>query len=152
MNILKKVVCVITLVALTFTVCSCSKIEKKKDEKPAVNDEIKNSDADIIEVETVSESDVSTPVEPSTEEVVSNDTSSDATGGKYAGVETYVNDKGNKAAKTDSGVEVEITAENFEQLMTEYQVVSETDPQRAKELLDQIQIFFDNMNEEGFME
>lgn len=75
----------------------------------------------------------------------------DASGGKYTGIDTYTNEKGNKAAMTDSGVEVEITADNFKQLMNEYMALSQTDPEKAEELLDQIQIFFDNVETEGFI-
>lgn len=76
---------------------------------------------------------------------------SEFSGGKYSGIDTYTNEEGNKAAMTDSGVEVEITAENFEQLMAEYMALSQTDPEKAQELLDQIQIFFDNVETENFI-
>jgi|GEM_PF-5273782 len=62
---------------------------------------------------------------------------------KYGDAEVYTNDKGKDAAKTESGVEVELTTDNLAKLYDEYQKVAGSGSDKEKELLDQIQLILE---------
>ena len=70
-------------------------------------------------------------------------TSSSDANSKYSDAEVYTNEKGNPAAKTESGVEVELTPDNVARLFEEYEKVKGTNSEREKELLDQIQLILE---------
>ena len=63
--------------------------------------------------------------------------------GKYSDNEVYKNDEGTEYSKTEDGTEVELSGDNFQNLMEEYEKVKGTGSEREKELLDQIQVIMD---------
>lgn len=65
--------------------------------------------------------------------------------GKYSDNEVYKDEAGTEYSKTESGTEVELSGENFQALMEEYEKVKGTGSEREKELLDQIQVIMDIM-------
>lgn len=75
-----------------------------------------------------------------TEENVQKETPSD--GAKYADVEVYEK-KGVPHAKTDDGQEVEISGENLQALIEEYQKVQGTGSREEKNLLNKIQLILE---------
>ncbi len=62
---------------------------------------------------------------------------------KYGNAEVYTDSKGNKAAKTEDGTEVELTSENLQNLMTEYAKVKGSGSEEEKKILDQIQVILE---------
>lgn len=62
---------------------------------------------------------------------------------KYGNAEVYTDSKGNKAAKTEDGTEVELTSENLQNLMTEYAKVKGRGSEEEKKILDQIQVILE---------
>lgn len=66
--------------------------------------------------------------------------------GKYSDNEVYKGDDGKEYSKTEDGTEVEITGDNFQALLEEYEKVKGTGSEREKELLDQIQVIMDIMS------
>ena len=82
------------------------------------------------ESQTESASDAQTASEPSADT-------------KYGDAEVYTNDDGKDAAKTESGVEVELSGDNLQKLYGEYQKVAGTGSDKEKELLDQIQLILE---------
>ena len=62
---------------------------------------------------------------------------------KYGDAEVYTNKNGNRAAKTESGVEVEFTEENITKLFEEYEKEKGSGSEREKEILDQIQLILE---------
>ncbi|MBR5505358.1 MAG: hypothetical protein IKV73_03525, partial [Clostridia bacterium] len=62
---------------------------------------------------------------------------------KYGDAEVYTNADGKDAAKTESGVEVELSGDNLQKLYGEYQKVAGTGSDKEKELLDQIQLILE---------
>lgn len=62
---------------------------------------------------------------------------------KYGDTEVYENDKGVPVAKTESGVEVELTGDNLQKLFAEYEKVKGSGSDEEKELLDQLQLILE---------
>lgn len=62
---------------------------------------------------------------------------------KYGDAEVYTNADGKDTAKTESGVEVELSGDNLQKLYGEYQKVAGTGSDKEKELLDQIQLILE---------
>lgn len=108
---------------IMLSACSSDKdVDEGKSLKPSQN-------------QSESASDGQTVSEPSTE-APSADT-------KYGNAEVYTNDNGNDAAKTESGVEVELSGDNLQKLYGEYQKVAGSGSDKEKELLDQIQLILE---------
>ena len=62
---------------------------------------------------------------------------------KYENAQVYENADGNKAAKTKSGEEVELTGESMAELYAQYEKVRGTGSQEEKELLDKLQLILE---------
>lgn len=76
----------------------------------------------------------------------SDGTSVDSSAGspaKYENAEVYENANGNKAAKTESGEEVELTGESLSELYAQYEKVRGTGNHEEKELLDKLQLILE---------
>ncbi len=69
--------------------------------------------------------------------------SSAAAPAKYENVDVYENADGNKAAKTESGEEVELTGESMQEIYAQYEKVRGTGSQEEKELLDKLQLILE---------
>ena len=158
MNKFKKIVCLLTALVFAISFAACSKNEKSDDAAARTKSgKSKNSASDTQKENTSDASQnsassapipsVPTPSAPASPDSPAAVPGDSETGGKYSDVEIYEGAEGNKYAKTESGVEVELTPENFETLMNEYMTVQGTGSEREKELLDQLQIFFYNMGD-----
>ncbi len=62
---------------------------------------------------------------------------------KYGDAEIYDNTNGVPSAKTESGVEVELTGDNLQKLFAEYEKVKGSGSETEKALLDQIQLILE---------
>ncbi len=62
---------------------------------------------------------------------------------KYGEAEVYQNDKGNPAAKTEDGTEVELTGESMESIYSEYEKVKGSGSEKERELLDKLQLILE---------
>lgn len=93
---------------------------------------------DAAEVETSSAAESQT--ESASDAQIASEPSADT---KYGDAEVYTNDDGKDAAKTESGVEVELSGDNLQKLYGEYQKVAGTGSDKEKELLDQIQLILE---------
>ncbi|MBQ4526834.1 MAG: hypothetical protein II998_02050 [Clostridia bacterium] len=145
MKSLKRIISILAAISIVVTFVACS---KDSAEKKAKSDSSSSSDKPAKENTSGKTNNPGSAIPVAPGANPSQDGSADAgtsTGGKYSGVETYINDNGNTAAKTEAGVEVELTTENFNALMNEYMTIQGSGSEREKELLDQLQIFFDNM-------
>lgn len=74
------------------------------------------------------------------------DKSTDSSAGapaKYENADVYENANGNKAAKTESGEEVELTGESMQEIYAEYEKVRGTGSAKEKELLDKLQLILE---------
>jgi len=63
----------------------------------------------------------------------------------FGNTEEYTNADGNEVVKTKSGVEVEVSGENFARLYGEYKKVSGTGSDKEKELLEQLQLVIEKL-------
>lgn len=63
---------------------------------------------------------------------------------KYESVDVYQNADGNKAAKTESGEEVELTGQSMAELYAQYEKVRGTGSKEEKELLDKLQLILES--------
>ncbi len=70
------------------------------------------------------------------------DASNASDGAKYANAEVYEK-KGTPHAKTDDGQEVELTGENLQKLVEDYQKVQGTGSKEEKDLLNKIQLILE---------
>ena len=93
---------------------------------------------DAAEVDTSSAAESQT--ESASDAQIASEPSADT---KYGDAEVYTNADGKDAAKTESGVEVELSGDNLQKLYGEYQKVAGTGSDKEKELLDQIQLILE---------
>lgn len=116
-----------------------SSSEKKTNEK---NDKNKNSDG---QSDNTKKSDNASANQNETVASGSNQSGNAAQNEqtKYGNAEVYTDSKGNKAAKTEDGTEVELTSENLQNLMTEYTKVKGSGSEEEKKILDQIQVILE---------
>lgn len=116
-----------------------SSSEKKTNEK---NDKNKNSDG---QSDDTKKSDNASANQNETAASGSNQSGNAAQNEqtKYGNAEVYTDSKGNKAAKTEDGTEVELTSENLQNLMTEYAKVKGSGSEEEKKILDQIQVILE---------
>ena len=115
----KKLFALVSVIALSlFAFSSCS----GKDEAKDVPSEVQENTDQSKNAETESKEEVK---------------------GKYSDNEVYKGDDGKEYSKTEDGTEVEITGDNFQALLEEYEKVKGTGSEREKELLDQIQVIMD---------
>ncbi len=116
-----------------------SSSEKKTNEK---NDKNKNSDG---QSDNTKKSDNASANQNETAASGSNQSGNAAQNEqtKYGNAEVYTDSKGNKAAKTEDGTEVELTSENLQNLMTEYAKVKGSGSEEEKKILDQIQVILE---------
>lgn len=129
-----------------FSACSKNKDAKKDSAEPAVSssaDEIKETPKEeapadkAVEEKSVEEKSADAPkVETAPAQTAPEET-------KYGDAEVYTNDNGKPAAKTESGVEVELTGENMGKLLEDYQKVQGSGSEEEKALLDQIQVILE---------
>lgn len=120
MNLKKIISLILALSFVSFAVASCSDKNVKKEENSNVEEAVDTNET------------VSSQSQPQ-EEVK----------GKYSDNEVYKSDDGKEYSKTEDGTEVEITGDNFQKLMEEYEKVKGTGSEKEKELLDQIQVIMD---------
>ena len=92
---------------------------------------------DASEVDTIKGTEIQSETASESSAEVQNE------GTKYGDAEVYINADGKEAAKTESGVEVELSGDNFAKLYEEYQKVAGTGSDKEKELLDQIQLILE---------
>ena len=93
---------------------------------------------DAAEIDTSSAAESQT--ESASDAQIASEPSADT---KYGDAEVYTNADGKDAAKTESGVEVELSGDNLQKLYGEYQKVAGTGSDKEKELLDQIQLILE---------
>lgn len=156
MNIIKikkLFVCALLITAMTITFASCSDDKAKKtDTKKAdsaadVKDKAADSKATSAAESAVDSAVSSASSAPEAEAPAAPETPAVTTQPpeetKYGDAEVYTNEAGNPAAKTESGVEVELTGENMQKLMDEYAAVQGSGSEEEKALLDQIQVLLE---------
>lgn len=108
----------VVMCACVFSACSSKDNGSEADTNSAAQTQVESA------------SDAQTASEPSTDT-------------KYGDAEVYTNADGKDAAKTESGVEVELSGDNLQKLYGEYQKVAGTGSDKEKELLDQIQLILE---------
>ncbi|MBR5508327.1 MAG: hypothetical protein IKV88_09785 [Clostridia bacterium] len=118
---MKKLVLLILVLAFgVFSFASCSDEKSETEKKSNVQEEVDTNNVD-------------SPNSEQQEEVK----------GKYSDNEVYKSEDGKEYSKTEDGKEVELSGDNFQKLMEEYEKVKGTGSEREKELLDQIQVIMD---------
>lgn len=123
---MKKIITLITALALVgsvFTGCSSKESSKNNDEKKTA--------------ETTSAATVESVASDAGKSAEENQNT------KYGNAEVYTNDEGKKAAKTESGVEIELSTDKLAELYGEYQKVQGSGSDAERELLDQIQLILE---------
>ena len=129
-----------------FSACSGNKAEKTDSKKVASDSkavENKTEDAKTEEVkpegnaETAPKADGNADVQQSQTAASANEET------KYGNAEVYTNDNGKPAAKTESGVEVELSGENMNKLLEDYQKVQGSGSEEERAVLDQIQVILE---------
>ncbi len=112
----KIIIALVSIGVIIASVASCSNNTKKDEEIPS-SSQTETKDAKSSQEEEVK--------------------------GKYSDNEVYKSDDGTEYSKTEDGAEVELSGDNFQNLMEEYEKVKGTGSEREKELLDQIQVIMD---------
>lgn len=112
---------VLTLFILSFAACSSDKTNEETEIPSSSQEEIKTDKK---------------------EEPNSHNTSAPEDGAKYSEAKVY--EKGGVPhAKTEAGQEVELSGENLNKLIAEYEKVKGTGSEKEKELLDKIQLILE---------
>ncbi len=121
---------VAAIMAITscFAFSACSGDKAKKTDSKKVS-------SDSLEVENKAEDAKTEEVKPE-----ENAQTAPATEGN---AEVYTNDNGKPAAKTESGVEVELSGENMNKLLEDYQKVQGSGSEEERAVLDQIQVILE---------
>jgi len=137
-------VAAVMTVGICFAFSGCS----AKVEKPSKQENILKSDSEKVVDSALKNGGDEIAAEPKAENAPADSaTGSQSTTApeetKYGDAEVYQNENGNPAAKTESGVEVELTQENMEKLFNEYQAVQGSNSDEERALLDQIQVLLE---------